>query len=166
MRDLLPDARRNPGWDEVTIGDCLNMASGIGTAANESMPANISADYLLWESPVEESGETRDSYNHYHAWFLAPSQREKNQAAFACPSYPWPPATVARYRDQDLYIAGSALDAVLKLLRGAYARIWDMVRDEVYAPAGIHHAIKFQTIESAALLDRDGNPRSMVFRCW
>ena len=42
--------------------------------------------------------------------------------------------TVARYRDQDLYIAGAALDAVLKKMRGPDARIWDMVRDEVYAP--------------------------------
>lgn len=148
VRDLLPDARHNSGWDTVTIGDCLNMASGIGTAANEAEPRSIFADYLLEESQAEESAEARDSYNHYHAWFLAPSQREKNQAAFACPSYPWPPATVTRYRDQDLYIAGAALDAVLKQLRGDDARIWDMVRDEVYVPARIHHAIKFQTIES------------------
>ncbi len=150
VRDLLPDARSNPGWDDVTIGDCLNMATGIGTAANEAEPRNVFADYLLWESQAEESGETRDSYNHYHAWFLAPSQREKNLAAFACPSYPWPSGTVTRYRDQDLYIAGAALDAVLKQIRGPDARIWDMVRDEVYAAARIHHAIKFQTIESDA----------------
>ncbi|MFT5218259.1 MAG: CubicO group peptidase (beta-lactamase class C family) [Gammaproteobacteria bacterium] len=148
VRDLLPDARQNPGWDEVTIGDCMNMASGIGTAATEAEPRSIFADYLLIESQVEASGVTRDSYDHYHSWFLAPSQREKNLAAFACPSYPWPPGSVTRYRDQDLYIAGAALDAVLKQIRGPAARIWDMVRDEVYAPARIHHAIKFQTIET------------------
>ena len=148
VRDLMPAARNNRGWDAVTIGDCLNMATGIGTAAAEAEPRSVFADYLLEESQVEETGVTRESYDHYHAWFLAPSQQEKNQAAFACPSYPWAPGTVTRYRDQDLYIAGAALDAVLKKCRGADARIWDMVRDEVYTPARIHHAIKFQTIES------------------
>jgi CubicO group peptidase (beta-lactamase class C family) len=147
VRDLLPEARDNPDWGDITIGDCLNMASGIGTAAREAEPRNIFADYLLEESQAQESDEARASYDHYHAWFLAPSQHEKNTAAFACPRYPWPPGSVARYRDQDLYIAGAALDAVLKHLRGPEARIWDLVRDEVYAPAHIHHAIKFHTLE-------------------
>lgn len=148
VRDLLPEARGNAGWDKITIGDCLNMASGIGAAGRAAEPRNIFADYLLTQSQAEESAEARESYDHYFAWFLAPSQREKNLAAFACPTYPWPAGTVARYRDQDLYIAGAALDAFLKQLRGPDARAWDMVRDEVYAPAGIHHAIKFHTIES------------------
>ena len=146
--DLLPEARDNDAWNDVTIGDCLNMATGIGTAATDSEPRDVFADYLLWESQAQESDEARASYNHYHAWFLAPSQHQKNQAAFACPGYSWAPGTVARYRDQDLYIAGAALDAVLKQLLGPEAHIWAMVRDEVYAPARIHHAIKFQTIES------------------
>lgn len=146
--DLLPEARDNPDWSDITIGDCLNMASGIGTAATQAEPRDIFADYLLEEWQSQESDEALASYNHYHAWFLAPSQHEKNLAAFACPAYPWPPGTVARYRDQDLYIAGAALDAILKQVRGPDARIWDMVRDEVYAPARIYHAVKFHTIES------------------
>ena len=148
VRDLLPEARDNPDWVDITIGDCLNMASGIGTAATQAEPRDIFADYLLEESQSTESELALASYNHYHAWFLAPSQHEKNRAAFACPSYPWPAGTVARYRDQDLYIAGAALDAILKQARGAEARIWDMVVDEVYTPARMHHAVKFHTIES------------------
>lgn len=146
--ELLPEARNNPDWSDITIGDCLNMASGIGTAAANQEPREIFADYLLEESQSKASAEALASYNHYHAWFLAPSQHEKNLAAFACPRYPWPPGTVARYRDQDLYIAGAALDAILKQFRGPGARIWDMVRDEVYAPARVHHTVKFHTIES------------------
>ena len=146
--DLLPEARDNPDWAEITIGDCLNMASGIGTAVREASPPNIFADYLLDESQAQASAEARASYDHYHAWFLAPSQHEKNRAACACPAYPWPAGSVARYRDQDLYIAGAALDALLKQIRGPQARIWDLVRDEVYAPARIHHAIKVHTIET------------------
>ncbi|UCH41366.1 MAG: serine hydrolase [Gammaproteobacteria bacterium] len=148
VKDLLPEAHENPDWDDITIGDCLNMASGIGTAAREPEPRDIFGDYLLEEEQARESDQARLSYDHYHAWFLAPSQQEKNEAAFACPAYSWPPGCVARYRDQDLYIAGAALDALLKRLRGPEARIWDMVRDEVYAPAHIHHAIKFHTLES------------------
>jgi len=146
--ELLPEAADNHAWNDITIGDCLNMATGIGTAAREAEPPAIFADYLLEESQAQESDEARVSFDHYHAWFLAPSQHEKNQAAFACPKYPWPAGSVTRYRDQDLYIAGAALDAVLKRLRGPDARIWDLVRDEVYTPARIHHAIKFQTIET------------------
>jgi len=146
--ELLPEAHNNEAWSDITIGDCLNMATGIGTAARVSEPASIFADYLLEESQAQESAEARASFNHYHAWFLAPSQGEKNIAAFACPPYSWPAGSVTRYRDQDLYIAGAALDAFLKRLRGIDARIWDLVRDEVYTPARIHHAIKFQTIET------------------
>ena len=148
IAELLPEARDSAAWSNITIGDCLNMATGIGTAARVAEPASIFADYLLEESQAQESAEARASFNHYHAWFLAPSQHEKNLAAFACPQYPWPAGSVTRYRDQDLYIAGAALDAYLKRLRGVDARIWDLVRDEVYTPARIHHAIKFHTIET------------------
>ena len=85
--ELLPEARDNPDWAQITIGDCLNMASGIGSAGARAEPPEIFADYLLEESQSTVSDEALVSYNHYHAWFLAPSQHEKNRAAFACPSF-------------------------------------------------------------------------------
>ena len=148
VRDLLPEANNNSDWDNVTIGDCLNMASGIGTAAVEAEPVGIFDDYLLEIENTEGIDLGIESYHHYHDWFLAPSQHEKNIAAFACPSYSWGPGQVVRYRDQDLYIAGAAMDAWLKLQRGPDSRIWDMLCDEVYTPAGIYHPIKFHTIET------------------
>ncbi len=148
ISEVLPEAAEYPHWREITIGHCLNMASGIGTAAPEPVPVDIFADYLLEPEQAERSPLARKSYDHYHDWFLAPDQRRKNTAALACPGYPWPPDTVARYRDQDLYIAGAALDAWLKQQAGGDARIWDVVRDEVYRSAGIHHAVKFHTIET------------------
>ena len=147
---LLPEAKGNANWDGITIGHCLDMATGIGTAAAEDIQPNIFGDYLIEDWQSQESEEALQAYNHYHDWFLAPSQHEKNLAAFACPSYPWPAGTITRYRDQDLYIAGAALDALLKRYRGPDARLWDMVRDEVYIPAQIHHAVKFHTVESDA----------------
>ena len=148
IASVLPEAAEFPHWREITIGQCLNMASGIGTAAPEPEPVDIFADYLLEAEQAETSALARKSYNHYRDWFLAPGQHEKNKAAFARPSYPWPADTIARYHDQDLYIAGAALDAWLKQQSGGDARIWNMVRDEVYGPVGIHHAVKFHTIET------------------
>ena len=145
---LLPEAKSNEKWASITIGHCMDMATGIGTAASDKKEPNIFGDYLLESWQSQESEEAFRSYNHYHTWFLAPSQHEKNLAAFACPSYPWPASTIVRYRDQDLYVAGAALDALLKSFRGPDSRLWDMVRDEVYVPARIHHAVKFHTIES------------------
>ncbi|MCY3769248.1 MAG: serine hydrolase [Gammaproteobacteria bacterium] len=148
ISDLLPEAAGRSRWREITVGDCLNMASSIGTAAPEREPLDIFADYLLEYEQASESELGLESYRHYFDWFLAPGQHEKNTAALACPGYPWPPGSIARYRDQDLYITGVALDVMLKRLRGPDARLWDMVRDEVYRPAGIFHAVKFHTLES------------------
>ena len=145
--ELIPEAKKFPGWHDVTIGNCLDMASGIGTVAPTLEPRNIFADYLLDYGDAKAQDQGLKSYEYYFDWFLAPSAYDKNMAAFACPSYPWKPGTVTRYRDQDLYIAGAALDAFLKRECGAEKRIWDVVRDEVYLPAHIYHAVKFHTIE-------------------
>ena len=148
VADLLPEAQNNPVWADVTIGHCLDMATGVGTAAGDDEQAGVFADYQIEDWQSKESEEALRGYTHYHEWFVAPSQHEKNGAAFACSGYPWPAGTVVRYRDQDLYIAGAALDALLKGHRGPDSRIWNMVRDEVYRPARIHHAVNFHTIET------------------
>ena len=36
VADLLPEAQNNPVWADVTIGHCLDMATGVGTAAGRS----------------------------------------------------------------------------------------------------------------------------------
>ena len=147
IADLIPEAHSNERWSAVTIGDCLNMASGIGTAAPDNAEAGVFADYLLEAEEAKTSDLAMQSYQHYHKWFLAPSQHEKNLAAISCPAYSWDPGEVARYRDQDLYITGAALDALLKIKFGSDKKIWSMLRDEVYIPSGIYHAVKFHTLE-------------------
>ncbi len=148
VTDLLPEGAGNANWSDITIGHCLNMATGIGTAGPETEPLNIFADYLLRQEQADVSRISQKSFDHYYDWFLAPSQHEKNIAAFACPSFTWGPGSIARYRDQDLYIAGAALDAWLKHRVNPGAKLWEVVRDQVYGPARIHHAVKFQTIET------------------
>lgn len=147
IADLIPEAADLERWESVTIGDCLNMASGIGTAAPQAEPRNVFADYLLDERDASVSALARASFDHYFAWFLALSRAEKNREALACKAYSWGPGEVVRYRDQDLYLAGAAMDAWIKQERGPQARLWDLVRDQVYIPAGIRHAINFHTVD-------------------
>ena len=148
VNELLPEAKNIATWEKITIGDCLNMATGIGTAGTNAEPLNIFADYILDIQHAIPVSRGLESYGHYFSWFLAPSQHQKNKAAFACPGYIWGPGKITRYRDQDLYIAGAALDAWLKIRQGPDARIWDLVEKQVYQVAGIHHAVKFHTLET------------------
>lgn len=147
IADLVDEARDQNHWADVTIGDCLNMATGVGTAAPHKTGTNILSDYILDEEQIAGDALNRRSREHYFDWFLAPGKAEKNRAAIACPAYPWGPGEVARYRDQDLYLAGAAMDAWYKLRHGPHARLWHMVREDVYVPARIHNAVKFETLE-------------------
>jgi len=146
--DLLPEAKGFPAWQGISIGDCLNMATGIGTAASDADPPRIFGDYLLEKRETKGVVNGAESYRRYYEWYLALSQYEKSFAALSCPSYSWGPGERVRYRDQDLYIAGAAMDAWLKRQQGSEARIWNVVRDEVYEPAGVYNAIKFHTVEA------------------
>ena len=137
IADVLEVRAGHDGWANVTIMDCLNMASGIGTAGRSAEPVDIYADNLTEPENAEAQGDGPDSYRAYQAWYAARSRQEKLDRAFACPSYPWGPGEFARYRDQDLFMAGAAMDAVWKRHAGADADLFAMVAREVYEPIGI-----------------------------
>ena len=128
----MPEAADYQGWEDVTFYDMANMASGHGFGSTVSDPNDMFSGYL--------DGD-------YAAWYEAPSQAEKNVFALDQPVFPWAPGTVARYRDQDAYLYGVAMDAYLKQHEGSDADLWEMVRDEVYRPIGIFHAPMNRTIE-------------------
>jgi CubicO group peptidase (beta-lactamase class C family) len=67
--------------------------------------------------------------------------------------YPWEPGTVMRYRDQDFYLLGAAIDGFLKSVRGPEADVWEMLKAEVFKPIGILHAPAVRTREAGG---RDG----------
>jgi CubicO group peptidase (beta-lactamase class C family) len=91
---------------------------------------------------------------NYDAWYLAPSHAEKiREISRNLRPYPWEPGTVVRYRDQDFYLLGAALDGFLKSVRGPGADLWEMLKAEVFAPIGIHHAPAVRTREEGG---RDG----------
>lgn len=129
------------GWENVRFRDALNMATGIGVGSTPAEPNDISGDYIA--SDVEE----------YMAWYLAPGLDEKLEWIAASPNYPWGPGEVARYRDRDTFVLAAALDSLLRQREGPQANLWDMLREEVYSPIGIHH------IQSTGTNDAD---RSMV----
>jgi CubicO group peptidase (beta-lactamase class C family) len=124
----------DPKYDRIRFIDAANMATGFGgTGTCQTSPNDINNGYL--------GGD-------YDAWYTAPSHEEKlAQIAQHLRPYPWDPGTVVRYRDQDFYLLGAAIDQFLKSVRGPRADVWDMLLEEVFAPIGIAHAPAIRTRE-------------------
>ena len=130
----------DPKYKRVRFIDAASMASGFGgTKTVRTHPNDLYDGYLG---------------GNYDAWYLAPSHAEKiREIAKNLRPYPWEPGTVVRYRDQDFYLLGAALDAFLKSVRGPDADVWEMLKAEVFAPIGIRHAPAVRTRETGG---RDG----------
>ena len=121
-------------YRRVRFIDAANMATGFGGAGT-------------WKT---HPNDPQDGYldGAYHAWMAARSHEEKlRQIALADRAYPWEPGTVVRYRDQDYYLLGVAIDRFLKSVRGPQADVWDMLRSEVFKPIGIPYAPVIRTRE-------------------
>jgi CubicO group peptidase (beta-lactamase class C family) len=126
----------DPKYRRVRFIDAADMSTGMGGAGSLRTNPN----------------DTEDGYvdPHYDDWYLAPSKAGKMREIDAHNTpYPWEPGTVMRYRDHDFYLLGAALDGFLKSVRGPEADIWNMLRDEVLGPIGIHHAPIVRTREPA-----------------
>jgi CubicO group peptidase (beta-lactamase class C family) len=124
------------GWEDVTFGDAVNMATGVGFGS------------------VRRNSNIEDGYleGNIDAWNKALSEKEKLIEGLKSPDLPWGPGEVARYRDQDIFLLGVAMDRLLKNKEGPAANIWSMLMNEVYRPIGIAHAPIARTIEA------DGSP--------
>lgn len=121
-------------FDSVRFIDAANMATGFGgTGTLRTRPNDFEDGYLEAD---------------YDGWYTAASHEEKvaHMAKWLGP-YPWDPDTVTRYRDQDFYVLGAAVDAFLKSVRGPNADTWDMLRQEVFGPIGISAAPATRTRE-------------------
>jgi CubicO group peptidase (beta-lactamase class C family) len=130
----------DPKWRRVRFVDAANMATGYGgMGTTKTHPNDIFDGYL--------GGD-------YDAWYTAPSHAEKiKQIAANLHPYPWEPGTVMRYRDQDYYLLGVAIDGFLKSVRGPQSDLGDFVQTEVLTPIGIHQAPVVRTREAGG---RDG----------
>jgi hypothetical protein len=124
----------DPKFNRIRFIDAANMSSGFGGVG--SLKTNPNDGY---------SGYLDGDYD---GWYMAPSNAEKlAQINKNLRPYPWEPGTVWRYRDQDFYLLGVAVDAFVKSMRGPDAGAWDMLKSEVFAPIGIHHAPAVHTRE-------------------
>ena len=142
IADYVPEAARYRGWRNVRFEDAINMTTGIGNGSTKREPNNTSDGYLDDAS--------------YSRWYEARSTQEKVAALLKDGGvYPWGPGQVTRYRDQDMFILGVAMDRFLKSKEGPTANIWSMLQREVFAPIGIHQAPTNRTIEADG---SDGHP--------
>ena len=122
-------------YRSVRFIDAANMASGFGGTGSLQTHPN----------------DPRDGYldGDYDAWYTARSHAAKvRQIARNLRPYPWEPGAIVRYRDQDFYLLGAALDGFLKSARGSQADLWDMLASEVLAPIGIAQAPAVRTGEA------------------
>ncbi|HEX8754812.1 MAG TPA: hypothetical protein VF745_00625 [Steroidobacteraceae bacterium] len=125
----------DPKYRAVRLIDAANMATGFGGTGTWKTHPNDPMDGYL-------EGD-------YDAWYNAPSHRGKlKQIRRSLRPYPWEPGTVMRYRDQDFYLLGVAIDGFVKAMRGPGADVWDMLRSEVLEPIGIAHAPLVRTREA------------------
>jgi len=139
VRDVFAGAARHDGWRDVTLAHCLDMATGIGGTAGPPGPA-MEADYAteFWHDAHGAAA--------YRVWYLAESRDDKLAAAFACPAMPWGPGVHARYRDQDLFMAGAMIAELHRRHDGRAPGLWDAMLDEVYRPIGIAHLTTTHTL--------------------
>ena len=130
----------DPKWSRIRFIDAANMATGFGGTGTFRTHPNDEGDGYLEAN--------------YDAWYTAHSQADKlAQINANLRPYPWEPGTVMRYRDQDHYLLGIAVDRFLKSVRGPDADAWEMLQQEVFQPIGIAHAPAVRTREPG---ERDG----------
>ncbi|WP_425153364.1 serine hydrolase [Candidatus Palauibacter sp.] len=132
IADHLDVTAEHDGWDEVRFRDVLNMATGVGEGSTRIEPNNTSDGYLIG----------------YDDWYTAISRDERIRQVFRASNHPWGPGEVVRYRDQDAFLIGAAMDAYLKHRAGPQAELWRMLEDEVYRPIGVPHAPTNRLIEA------------------
>lgn len=122
IADYLPAARR-PSWDDVTFRDLTNMSSGHTLSAEG------------YYSP------------EYNCWLQSRTEDEKTETALSLFPRTYQPGAEFHYQDQDTYLLGVALDALLKSKEGPEASAWKMLKHEVYRPIRIHHLSNTFTTE-------------------
>ena len=148
ITDVLDVTADHDGWKDVTIRHCLDMATGIGTAGRRASPPDIHVDNQTDMELASRPGIEGESTRAYQRWYAARSREEKLAEAFAAPSYSWGPGAVARYRDQDLFIAGAAMDALWKRHQGADADLASMIARDVFSVIGTDTLDINRTIEA------------------
>ncbi|HSR55494.1 MAG TPA: hypothetical protein VLN73_04605, partial [Alphaproteobacteria bacterium] len=133
VRDYLKVTAPHEGWDDVTFGDVLSMATGIGDRYPQPSPNKMFID----------GGNPND-----RRYREAKAAEDKLKAILSYGNYPWGPGKVVRYISNQTFLLSAAMDSFLKSREGPKANIWTMLRDEVYRPIGIHYPFIWRTVET------------------
>jgi hypothetical protein len=78
------------GWERVTFGDALNMATGIGENWPQRAPNHPFAD--------------SDRSPKFFRWRNAKTAQEKLDLGFSFGKYPWGPGEVVRFNDLNTFV--------------------------------------------------------------
>ena len=129
IADYVDVTAEHDGWQEVTFGDALNMATGIG------------------DDPNLEGVTAEEDQPRFSRFLEARSAQDKLDVCFSYGSYPWGPGEKVRYNSINTFVLSVAMNNYLRGKEGPDADIWDMVLEEVYQPIGIQHAPIMRTHE-------------------
>jgi len=133
IKDYVTLTASHDGWERVTFGDVLNMATGIGDNAPQREP----------NEPAPDENQPK-----MLQWMRARTAKEKLDVSFSYGKYPWGPGEVVRYNSTQTFVLAAAMDSFLKRQAGPTAHLWDMVASEVFQPIGIFHAPMLYTQEA------------------
>ena len=131
IKDYVDIASNHDGWNNVTFGNVLNMATGIG----DIEPRRVTGY-------VEE-----DSTALAGRFYEAQTAKEKLKLIAAFGNYPWGPGEVFRYRTTDTFVLAVAMDRFIKRKEGPTADLWGFITREVLVPIGISRMPVLQTKE-------------------
>ena len=119
------------GWNNVTFGDTLNMATGIGDIEPRRVTSYVSEDSAAITRKI----------------IAAKTTNEKLKLIASIGNYPWDPGEVFRYRSIDTFILATAMDQFIKRKEGPGVHLWDLMTREVLQPIGINRLPILHTIE-------------------
>jgi CubicO group peptidase (beta-lactamase class C family) len=120
------------GWNEVTFGDALNMATGIGESPPQRKNPNFAGDEFK---------------PRFYDFIMARSLQEKLDVCFSYPVYSWGPGEVTRYNSINTFLLSAAMDRFFKNQEGPDVHMWDMLHEEVFKSIGIAHLPIMHTVE-------------------
>jgi len=132
LADYVDIKSDHDGWSNVTFGQALSMATGVG-----DYDCRPPAGYFT-------IGEDQQKFSD---WLDAPSKEEKLEVIFSYENYDWGPGEVACYNSINTFMLSAAMDTFLKEQEGPDADIWQMVQEEVFEPIGIYHSPVMRTVE-------------------
>jgi hypothetical protein len=125
IKDYVMVTAPHDGWERVTFGDALNMATGIGDLAPQREPNDVHAD---------------ENKPKMAQWHRARTAKKKLDIGFSYGRYSWGPGEVLRYNSAHTFVLAAAMDSFLKRQAGPHAHLWDMVVNEVFRPLLCAHA--------------------------